>query len=87
MLIEEFVFCQVAIGVFNQLGFLPKFLVPPGHFSVPGPAFSEVGVHYRMYNQGQATVFMGDKVAQVLFNLVLQQQGRGNLTCTIATGT
>ena len=51
--------------------------VLPAPFSAPGDkATCEEGVENGIYLDGEALVFLHDKVTQVLFNFVLKNEGR-----------
>lgn len=75
--------------VVGAIGFYFYFLFkPPAPFHPAGwESAGEVGIKDGMNLYGEAFMLLHNEVGEVLQNFVLQNEGRGNLTGTVATWT
>lgn len=67
-------FRQVVIGIRLKFDILFEIAFPFPEFA-EDPALGKVGVHDGVHRQGKIAVLMGNKVGEVLFDFIFQNQG------------
>ena len=78
---------EVVISILPDLDLLAVFPSPFPLFRFKHGAFGKVGMHNGMYNQLKVLVLVSNKIAEIFFNFIFQQQGRRYFTGTGAAGT
>ena len=72
MLIEKFVFGQMAVGVFFQPDFLLVLSPPLSNNGRPEPPFGKISVHNGMYGQCEIFMLMCNNVINIFFYFIFE---------------